>query len=241
MRGTFFISMEDHKEAGFATRSITLQRYNFFTTLAENKTFYEIVKRSFDITASSFGLIIASPIMLVVTCIIRLHDGGPAIYRQTRIGRYGTEFTIYKFRSMHIDADARLAEMLESDPEIAREYEENAKLKNDPRITRIGKFIRKTSIDELPQLINILRGDMSVVGNRPYMLSEKTKMGKSYDDIISTRPGLTGYWQVSGRNNQNFKNRLELESYYSNNASLRMDSRIFFKTFTTILTGEGAE
>lgn len=218
-----------------------LTKLIFFDLIKLKKETYFFVKRSFDITSSFFGLIITSPIILVVAILIRLNDSGPAFYKQTRIGKGGKEFTIYKLRSMYVDADIRLKELLKEDKEIAKEYKKNAKLKNDPRITKIGKIIRKTSIDELPQLLNILKGDMSVIGNRPYMLTEKRKMGRAYTDIISTRPGLTGYWQVSGRNNISFDKRLELESYYSNNASIYMDIQIFIKTFGIVLTSKGAE
>ena len=234
--------MGDSTKAESVTASEQLVvRYSIWDLARLKKGLYLLIKRTFDIVSSSLGLIVASPIMLATAAIVRLGDGGPAIYKQTRIGKGGKEFTIYKFRSMRIDADARLAEMLKNDPLVAEEYAKNAKLKDDPRITKVGKFIRKTSIDELPQLINILKGDMSVVGNRPYMISERSKMGPVYTNIVSTRPGLTGYWQVSGRNDQTFKKRLELESFYSNNASIRMDVRIFIKTFSAVIGAKGAE
>ena len=120
------------------------------------------------------------------------------------------------------------------------QYIENKKLKNDPRITKAGKILRRTSLDELPQLINVLKGDMSMIGNRPYIPREKRDMGKHFSEIVKTRPGITGYWQVSGRENASFKKRLELEKYYSNNQSFLLDIKIFFKTFKAVLGGHGA-
>ena len=138
------------------------------------------------------------------------------------------------------NADDILMEMLK-DKKIADEYNKNKKLKNDPRITKVGKIIRKTSLDEIPQFINILKGDMSLVGNRPYLPREKDDMGKYYDDIIKTKPGLTGYWQVSGRSDVSFKNRLKLEQYYSNNYSFKLDIQIVFKTIKVVLGMQGAD
>ena len=129
---------------------------------------------------------------------------------------------------------------MELDKIVAEEYQKNKKLKHDPRITKMGKFIRSTSIDELPQLINIFLGHMSFVGNRPYLPREKGDMGEYYEDIIKTKPGLTGYWQVNGRSKTTFEERLKLEKYYSNNASLKLDIKIFFKTFKVVLFKIGA-
>ena len=139
------------------------------------------------------------------------------------------------------NADAILFKMLEEDEAAAKEYKENKKLKNDPRITKVGKLIRRTSLDELPQLLNVLIGNMSLIGNRPYLPREKEDMGKYYDDIVKTKPGITGYWQVSGRSDVSFKRRLELESYYSNHCSIWMDIKIFFQTFRAVIFGHGAE
>jgi len=138
------------------------------------------------------------------------------------------------------NADDVLMEMLK-DKKIAAEYNKNKKLKDDPRITKIGKILRKSSLDEIPQFINILKGEMSLVGNRPYLPREKKDMGKYYDDIIKTKPGLTGYWQVSGRSDVSFKNRLKLEQYYSNNYSLKLDIEIILKTIKVVLDMKGAE
>jgi len=168
-------------------------------------------------------------------------DFGKIIFTQNRIGKNGKEFKFYKFRSMVVNADDVLKELLKQDEELAKEYKENKKFREDPRITKVGKFIRKASIDELPQLINVLKGDMSLIGNRPYLPREKEDMGSFYEDIIKTKPGITGYWQVSGRSDLSFRKRLELEQYYSNHYGFKMDMKIFFRTFSVVLGKNGAK
>lgn len=201
---------------------------------------YLFIKRIFDIIVSIIGLIVLSPLFLIVGILIRLEDGKAPILKQDRIGKDGKVFRLYKFRSMVKRADVVLEEMLK-DPKIEEEYKKNMKLSNDPRITKVGKFIRKTSIDELPQLFNVLKGDMSLIGNRPYLPREKEDMGNYYKDIISSKPGITGYWQVSGRSKLTFKDRCKLESFYSKNMGFRMDIKIFFKTFYVVFKRMGAE
>lgn len=203
---------------------------------------YLIVKRLFDIIVSLIGIIFLIPIALVIKiCYILTGDFHKILFTQDRIGKDGKIFKFYKFRSMVPNADEILFRTLQIDLIAAAEYKENKKLKNDPRITKIGKIIRKTSIDELPQLINILKGDMSLIGNRPYLPREKEDMSTYYNDIVKTKPGLTGYWQVNGRSNTSFNQRLVLESYYSNNKSLKLDTKIFFKTFSAVLFSKGAK
>ena len=162
-------------------------------------------------------------------------------FTQNRIGKNGKEFKFFKFRTMVVNADEVLFKLLKEDKEMAKEYKKNRKLKNDPRITKLGKILRRTSIDELPQLINVFLGNMTMIGNRPYLPREKEDMGKYYKDIIKTKPGITGYWQVSGKKNATFQKRLELESFYSKNCGLKMDIKIFFKTFGAVVKGHGAE
>lgn len=202
---------------------------------------YLVIKRLFDIICSLIGLILTSPIFLLVGILIRLEDGHSPILKQERIGKNGKIFKCYKFRSMVKNADEILFNTLKMDKIVAAEYKKNKKLKNDPRITKVGKFIRKTSIDELPQLINVLKGEMSLIGNRPYLPREIEDMGEYYNDIITSKPGITGYWQVSGRSNVTFNDRLKLESFYSKNRGFKMDIKIFFKTFKVVLFGKGAE
>lgn len=202
---------------------------------------YFSTKRLFDIFASLLGIIFLLPITLVIKiCCLINGDTYPIIFTQNRIGKNGEEFKFYKFRSMVPNADEVLKEMLK-DKKIKEEYKKNMKLSNDPRITKIGSFIRKTSIDELPQLVNVLKGDMSMIGNRPYLPREKEDMKEYYNDIIKSKPGITGYWQVSGRSNISFKERCKLESFYSNNNNFKLDIKIFFKTFYVVLFKKGAK
>ena len=203
-----------------------------------SSSIYHVIKRSFDIIVSALGLIICSPIFLIVIIAIKLESKGPAIFTQERIGKDGNTFKLYKFRSMVMDADKILFDLLEKDLDMTIEYKLNKKLKNDPRITKVGKFIRKTSIDELPQLVNVLFGEMSLIGNRPYLPREKEDMGKYYDDIVKTKPGITGYWQVSGRSETTFEERLKMEAEYSNQSSMKLDLKIFFKTFIVLFKGQ---
>ena len=202
------------------------------------KSVYSVLKRGFDIIVSLVALILLSPIFLLVIIAIKLEDKGKAIFTQERIGQGGTTFKLYKFRSMVLNADEILMEILKDETsDLAKEYILNKKFREDPRITKVGKFIRKTSIDELPQLVNILKGEMSLIGNRPYLPREKEDMKPYYYDIVKTKPGLTGYWQVNGRSNTTFKHRCKLEAEYSNNMSFRMDVKIFFKTFVVLFKG----
>ena len=197
---------------------------------------YLFIKRLFDIVVSTTGIIFMIfliPIVKIMNIINK--DDGKIFFTQNRIGKNGKIFKIYKFRSMVDNADEKLEKILEMDKQTKEEYMVNKKLRNDPRVTKTGEFLRKTSLDELPQFINILKNEMSLIGNRPYLLIEKEDMMDFYNDIVKTKPGLTGYWQVNGRNNTTFKERLELESFYSNNYSLKMDTKIFFKTFGVIL------
>ncbi len=200
------------------------------------------IKRIFDIVFSLVGCIFLLPIALVVKVVYMLNkDFHPIFLKQDRIGKNGKLFRFYKFRSMVPNADEALKKLLENDEKLAKEYKINKKLDNDPRITKMGKILRKTSLDELPQLFNVLKGDMSLIGNRPYLPREKDDMKYYYKSIIKTKPGLTGYWQVNGRSNTTFKERLKLEKYYSNNCSLWLDIKIFFKTFAVVLLHKGSK
>lgn len=203
---------------------------------------YLCLKRLIDIIAGIIGLLILLPIALVIKIISMCNgDFHRIIFVQKRIGKNGKEFDFYKFRSMVPNADELLFKLMEENEEIRKEYQENKKLKDDPRITKVGKFIRRFSIDELPQLINVLKGDMTLIGNRPYLPREKDDMGKYFNDIVKTKPGITGYWQVSGRSDVSFKARLKMEQFYSNNFGFKMDMKIFFKTFGAVFGHKGAE
>ena len=197
---------------------------------------YLVIKRLFDIIVSTIGLIFLLPVMLIVKIsYVMSGDFHSIFFVQNRIGKNGKEFKFFKFRSMVPNADEVLFKLLSEDKKLAKEYKINKKLKDDPRITKMGKVLRKASLDELPQLINVFLGDMSMIGNRPYLPREKEDMGNSFDEIVKTKPGLTGYWQVSGRSDTTFEKRLELEKYYSNHYSFKLDCYIFFKTFAVVL------
>ena len=214
-----------------------------YKVLANTKVFlYFFIKRLFDLVLSIIGCIFLIPIALIIKIVYMCNkDFHSIFYTQKRIGKNGEEFNLYKFRSMIPNADEELKQILKEDKKLAREYKKNKKLKNDPRITKAGKLIRRYSIDELPQLINILKGDMTFIGNRPYLPREKKDMGNYYDTIVKTKPGLTGYWQVSGRSDVSFEYRLRLEEYYSLHYGIKMDLKIFFKTFKTVFGCKGAK
>ncbi|MCX7881605.1 MAG: sugar transferase [Brevinematales bacterium] len=205
-------------------------------------TWYNLaIKRTIDIVGALTGLILLSPLLAVVAFLIKLSSPGKVIYRQQRIGKNGKPFFLYKFRSMYPDAEERLREILANDPQAREEWETKRKLSRDPRITPIGNFIRKTSIDELPQLWNILKGDLSIVGPRPVSAEEIEKFYKEYKVYyFSVSPGLTGLWQVSGRSNTDYAYRVQTDVWYVENWSLWLDIVIILKTFEVLLKREGA-
>lgn len=208
------------------------------TALARN-IFGLSIKTAIDYIGSLFGLVIASPLYLFLIYKVR-KDGGPAFYSQTRIGKDGKAFKCWKFRSMRVDSQEILAELLANDPKAREEYQQTFKLKNDPRITKIGHILRKYSLDELPQLWNVLRGEMSLIGPRPVVEDERKHYGALWSDYLSVKPGLTGLWQVSGRNDVSYAQRVEMDSDYVRNWSLMRDIIILFKTFSVVLNGRGA-
>ena len=198
------------------------------------------VKRTIDILFCILLAPLILPLGLALALLIRLDSNGPALYSQVRLGRQGRPIQVYKFRTMVADADARLKECLNKDPALKEEWERDHKLKNDPRITRMGRFLRKTSLDELPQLLNVAFGDMSVVGPRPIVADEAEKYGAVFEEYCRVRPGITGLWQISGRNNTTYAERVALDRYYINNWSVWMDIWILAKTVPVTLTGYGA-
>jgi Undecaprenyl-phosphate galactose phosphotransferase WbaP len=199
-----------------------------------------IIKRFMDICVVLFGGILVLPFLLVIALLIKLSSPGNVLYKQERLGINGKHFYAYKFRTMVIDAEQKLKNILETDPELKKEWEENYKLQKDPRITGIGKFLRRTSIDEFPQLINILKGEMSLVGPRPIIDDEIEKYGEDYNRVFSVKPGLTGLWQVSGRSDSNYLDRVAYDIYYQQSWSVWLDLWIIFKTFGVVLVGKGA-
>lgn len=202
---------------------------------------YFTFKRIFDICCSIVGIVFLIPLLIMIKiAYLCTGDFHSILYSQERIGKNGKIFRLHKFRTMVVNADEILDEILKKDPEMLKEYQTNKKLRNDPRITKVGKFLRKFSLDEFPQFLNVFLGEMSLIGNRPYLLKEKKDMGKYYEEIIKTKPGITGLWQVSGRSDLSFKRRLELEAKYSNSISIRMDAKILLNTFLAVFKGEGA-
>ncbi len=208
----------------------------------KDKNIYKYIKRIFDIFFGIIGLIILIPLTICIYIARKIlkEDNGPMFYEQLRIGKNGKTFKIYKYRTMVVGADDILNKYLKENPKAKKEYETYKKLKKDPRVTKIGEFLRKTSIDEMPQFFNVLLGNMTLVGPRPYLLREKDDMGKSYDYIIQCKPGITGLWQVSGRNDTTFKKRLEIDVEYVSNYGFIMDLKIIYKTIKRVLKQEGA-
>ena len=209
---------------------------------------YLATKRSFDVLVGAVGCICFAFLLPVVKIAYLLTgDKAPLILKQKRLGQYGDEFTFYKIRTMitgkngSLEAQNLLEDLFREHPEMEEEYKKTKKLKNDPRITKVGKFLRKTSLDEFAQFINILKGDISVVGNRPYLPSEKADMGFYREDVLSTKCGLISYWAINGRNELDFHERLRLEQYYSKNQSLGLDLKIFLSAFKIVLCKKGAK
>ncbi len=198
-------------------------------------------KRIFDITFSLVALIIGSPIFLSIALLVRFSSKGRIIYSHERVGKSGKAFRCYKFRTMYQDADQRLKEILAKNPDLKEEWEKQHKLKNDPRVTRIGAFLRKTSLDELPQFWNVLIGDLSVVGPRPVVKAEVQRfLGHRAPLILSVRPGLTGIWQVSGRSNTSYEERLAMDEEYIGKQSFLLDLKLIAKTIPAMLFSRGA-
>lgn len=198
------------------------------------------LKRGLDLSLALALAPLVAAICCVVALWIRLDSRGSAVYTQTRVGKGGESFKIYKFRTMSADADERLAECLARNPDFAREWARTHKLKDDPRLTRAGVFLRKTSLDELPQFLNILRGEMSLVGPRPIVAEEIEKYGRYFALYREATPGLTGLWQVSGRNNASYRRRVACDVYYARNRSLPLDLKILLRTIPAALGRHGA-
>jgi Undecaprenyl-phosphate galactose phosphotransferase WbaP len=215
-----------------ATQAIGLER--------DRKSLFPIAKRALDIIGAGLGLVVLSPFFLIVALMVRA-DGGPAFFAHQRVGRGGKLFGCLKFRSMVVDSQARLESLLANDPVARAEWEATRKLKNDPRITRIGRFLRSTSLDELPQLINVLRGEMSLVGPRPVQEAEIDRYyGASAAHYMAVRPGITGLWQVSGRSETSYESRVALDVSYVSRPSLLADISILLRTPVAVLSRRGA-
>lgn len=197
-------------------------------------------KRALDLLGTVIGGLLISPLLFTIAVLIKLDSPGPVFYRQLRLGTEGRYFYCWKFRTMHPDAERLLSKYLQSNPDLQAEWEKTYKLRNDPRITRIGRFLRKTSLDELPQLWNVLRGEMSLVGPRPIVDAEVSKYSKTYELYKRVTPGITGLWQVSGRNDTSYEDQVALDAYYVRNWSVWMDLVILARTVDAVIFSRGA-
>ena len=201
------------------------------------KTPYKLVKRIMDVILSLIGLVVLLPVFAIIALAIKIESKGPVFFKHTRIGRNGKIIKLYKFRSMVENAEDLIQKFT---PEQMKEYKENYKLTDDPRITKIGKILRKTSLDELPQLINIIKGELSIIGPRPVVQDELEKYGTNAERFLSVTPGLTGYWAANGRSSTTYEERMKMELFYVDNLSFKLDIQVFFKTIISVLKKEGA-
>ena len=200
-----------------------------------------VLKRGIDILGGICGTLLLIPLTIIIWIVNKLSkDNGPIFYTQTRIGKDGKLFKMYKYRSMVVGAEDILETYLKENEEARKEYKEYKKLKNDPRITKIGNILRKTSLDEFPQFINVLKGDMSLVGPRPYLPREKEEINGFFKYITSCKPGITGLWQTRGRSNTTFTDRLTMDMEYYHNHSLKQDIKLIYKTVRNVVKKEGA-
>lgn len=199
-----------------------------------------LAKYSFDFFCTLLGTIIISPLLLIIAAAIYFDSPGRVIFKHMRIGKNGKAFGCYKFRTMCMDADKKLAELLATSPVAREEWERDFKLKDDPRVTKIGKFLRKTSLDELPQIFNVLKGEMSLVGPRPVVQAELEKYGEYLDDYLMVRPGITGMWQVNGRSDTTYEERVHMDSWYVRNWSIWIDVMLLWRTVKSVVKCKGA-
>ncbi len=236
-----YIARRETAYAGLATdaQDILTPATQAERTTADTSALREITIRTLDILGAIAGLVLFAPILAIVAVLIK-RDGGSVFFSQIRVGQEGRGFSCYKLRSMASDAETRLQTLLDNDPQAAAEWAENRKLKNDPRITRLGHFIRKTSIDELPQLWNVIKGDMSLVGPRPIVPDELIMYGKDAAGYLAVRPGLTGLWQVSGRSDCDYDTRIALDLEWTRTRTVASYLEIILKTVPAVLAKDGA-
>ena len=206
-----------------------------YSLIRQQSRFGRVLKRSGDLAFSLAVLALGAPVLLVLAALVKLSSPGPVFYVQRRVGRDYRRFGCIKFRTMRADADQVLARVLATDPALRAEYELDFKLRRDPRITWVGRFLRRSSLDELPQFLNVLRGEMSVVGPRPIVDKELSRYGHYMDEVASVRPGLTGLWQVSGRNNLSYRKRVKLDLAYARGRTFSLDLAIILRTFGVLL------
>ena len=196
--------------------------------------------RLLDLTIGIIAVVVFGPMLITLAILIYVSNPGPILFVQQRIGLNGKSFACFKFRTMVVDAQERLARLLEEDPAARLEWERDHKLRNDPRITPLGRFLRKSSFDELPQFFNLINGTMSAVGPRPIVVAEITRYGRWFGDYCRVKPGITGLWQVSGRNNTTYRRRVAMDVYYARRRSLGMNARIALKTVPAVLQARGS-
>lgn len=232
-----------NNESVVTTEAIVEPKKEETIEMKNKKIVYRFIKRIIDIIGGLVGIVLLIPITIVLylISIFSKENKGPIFYEQLRVGKNGKYFRIYKFRTMIIGADKILKKYLEENEEARIEFEKNQKLEYDPRITKLGKILRKTSLDEFPQFINVLKGDMSLIGPRPLVEGELDAHNGNHKLYESVKPGITGYWGVNGRSNTTYEERLELEYYYAKNFSFWLDTKIFFKTIISIVKREGAK
>jgi len=187
------------------------------------------------------AIVLLAPVLAVLAVLVKLTSAGPIFYCANRVGRHGIPIKVYKFRTMYVNADDRLEQILAEDPRKACEWHEKFKLSHDPRVTPLGRFLRRTSLDELPQLWNVLKGDMAMIGPRPIVETEKAYYGEHYEMFTRVKPGITGLWQVSGRSDTTYERRIILDMYYIMNWSVWLDYFIFLKTLKEVLFCRGAK
>lgn len=207
------------------------------TETVKEKKVYNFFKRFLDMVIAIIGIVVLSPVMLIVAILVRVDSPGKVVFAHERIGKNSKKIKIYKFRSMYENSEEIFRNFTEDQK---KEYYENFKLDNDPRITKVGKVIRKTSLDELPQLINVIRGDMSIVGPRPIVEAEISKYGVYFEKFTSVTPGVTGYWQANGRSETTYDERVKMDMYYIDNRSLLLDTKIIIQTIISVIKKEGA-
>lgn len=221
--------------------TVLVQPQQYIPEKTDSLLIRKIFKRLIDILGGIVGTFVLIPLTIgIAIANLICKDNGPIFYSQYRMGKNGKLFKMYKYRSMVVGADEKLKKYLEENEEARKEYKKYKKLKHDPRITKVGEFIRKTSLDEFPQFINVLKGDMSLVGPRPYLEREKEDMNGYYKYITTFKPGLTGLWQISGRSDVDFATRIDLDMQYYYNHSLKGDIKILFKTAMKLVKREGA-
>ena len=199
----------------------------------------EVLTEAMNLLIAIVALVFLAPVMIAVAIAVFAQDGGPILFAHRRIGQNGRHFYCLKFRTMAVDAERRLADLLASDPDARAEWERDHKLRNDPRVTPLGAFLRRSSLDELPQLFNVLRSEMSLVGPRPIVDAEIAKYGRRFDHYCAVRPGITGLWQVSGRNDTTYARRVELDSDYARRANFWFDCGIVLRTVPAVVLGRG--